>query len=500
MSETAALQQQLSEIAETTSKALQASKDKSEERFKAWEQRSADAIEKYNKMQDEYSQLKSEFEQLQKRLVRPSGSAANNEQYEEIKIEYAQEISEILHQGQIINGFKMQKCNVETNQELTNKYLDAFIADKYKHVKKKYHPKIKKDMVEGSDPQGGYWIIPERSSRTISKIFETSPMRDLASVMNTSVDVLQMIIDDQLPDTGGWVGETQARPVTDTAQIGLLDIPIYEDYANVRATQRIIDDVSFNLADWLDMKTQTQLNRDQNTAFVIGDGSKKPTGILNYPAWTGSSVVIGDDDNYERGALEYIISGLDAEPTYNGLVNTQNALLEEYQSNATWMMHRTTWGYILRLTSTTDFPLIDPQSMLREGAPMILLGRPVRFGSDVPVAASDSKSIIYGDFREGYSIVDRIGYRTIRDNVTEKGYVLYYTTVRVGGALSNYQSLKVNIFSAAAGPVSAGVPMLMSKNRKLALSKAEKAKAISIAQAEIDKEVKKIKDGRKSTK
>ena len=78
----------------------------------------------------------------------------------------------------------------------------------------------------------------------------------------------------------------------------------------------------------------------------------------------------------------------------------------------------------------------------------MLLGRPVRFASDMPVGATGSLSIAYGDFAEGYNIVDQAGFRLIRDNVTTKGKVKYYVTKYTGGDVTSYQSFKLMKFSA----------------------------------------------------
>ena len=50
--------------------------------------------------------------------------------------------------------------------------------------------------------------------------------------------------------------------------------------------------------------------------------------------------------------------------------------------------------------------------------------------------------IYFGNFKRAYLIVDRIGIRVIRDNLTEKGKVLFYTTKRVGGGIIMYEAIK----------------------------------------------------------
>jgi HK97 family phage major capsid protein len=61
----------------------------------------------------------------------------------------------------------------------------------------------------------------------------------------------------------------------------------------------------------------------------------------------------------------------------------------------------------------------------------------------MPDIGADSFSIAYGDFRQGYLIVDRRGVRVLRDPYTSKPYVLFYTTKRVGGGVQNFEAIKL---------------------------------------------------------
>ncbi len=58
------------------------------------------------------------------------------------------------------------------------------------------------------------------------------------------------------------------------------------------------------------------------------------------------------------------------------------------------------------------------------------------------MAASDSLSVAIGDFSRAYTIVDRIGIRTLRDPFTDKPFVKFYTTKRVGGDVVNSDAIK----------------------------------------------------------
>ena len=55
----------------------------------------------------------------------------------------------------------------------------------------------------------------------------------------------------------------------------------------------------------------------------------------------------------------------------------------------------------------------------------------------------------FGDFLRGYLIVDRTGVRVLRDPFTNKPYVHFYTTKRVGGGVQNFEAIKLLKIAAA---------------------------------------------------
>lgn len=294
---------------------------------------------------------------------------------------------------------------------------------------------IRKDLQVQVNPDGGYWVRPEISNVTIQRIFESSPVRKFASIVTINSDALEMIIDDnELPD-GGWVGETDARPTTGTPKIGELVIYAHELYAQPRATQKMLDDAGFDIEAWLQGKVVRKMTRLENNAFVVGNGAKKPRGFLDYPAWATPGT-------YETGKIEQRVSTASGDFEADDIKNLQNDLIEDYQPNAIWMMQRATFGKVVTKKDKEDRYLLDPNSF-KTGDTKILEGSQVVFMHDIPAVASDALAIVYGDLGISYTVVDRIGIRVIRDNLTAKPFILYYTTKRVGGDVTNYQALKI---------------------------------------------------------
>jgi len=366
--------------------------------------------------------MQQEIKAMQKKLARQAASGDHgNDEANEVEAVYRKEFSNYLRKQSIINDESL----MDISRGLVEKAFSGLLPEDRLDTEVK-------DLVAGVNPNGGYFIRPQRSATMIKRIFETSPMRLVSNIETVTTDALEMIIDDNEADTGGWVGEVDTRPNTDTPQIGKLVIPIHEQYAQPRATQKMLDDGGFDVEAWLADKVTTRMSRFENTAFVRGDGSQKPKGWAGY-ADTG----LNDYERFKIGTAQ-----LNAALTGDDLKLLQNALKEEYQPNATWGMKRQTFGNIITLKDN-DGQYIFQDRFLNTRDQMVLLGKPIVFMDDLDeLDSEDGISIGYADFKQAYTIVDRIGFRVLRDDLTEKPYIKYYTTKRVGGDVTSYDAIK----------------------------------------------------------
>jgi len=92
------------------------------------------------------------------------------------------------------------------------------------------------------------------------------------------------------------------------------------------------------------------------------------------------------------------------------------------------------------MKATTGNYLFQPG--LTAGQPNVLIGYPIIMAEDMPALGANSLSLALGNFKVAYQIVDRLGMRTIRDPLTNKPYVGFYTTKRTGGDIVNFQAIK----------------------------------------------------------
>ncbi len=297
-----------------------------------------------------------------------------------------------------------------------------------------------KALSVGSDPDGGFTVTPDMSGRIAQLVRETSPMRQIANVVTIGTDALEGI-HDLHEATSGWVGETEARAETGTPKLGEYRIPVHEQYAEPRATQKLLDDALFNVEDWLAGKIAERMARMENEAFVNGNGVKKPRGFLTYAAGTptaGAFSTIEQINSGGAGAFAAVNPG-------DRLINLVFALKSAYRENAAFMMKRSTLAEVRKLKDENDNYLWQPDFQLKQGG--TLLGFDVVEAEDMPSIAANSLSIAFGDFKAGYQIVDRQGVRILRDSFTAKPYVKFYTTKRVGGDVVNFEAIKLMKFA-----------------------------------------------------
>lgn len=334
----------------------------------------------------------------------------------------------------------------EAGAEEFGEHRKAFQAFMRKGRDDALHAIQQKAMSVDSDEDGGYWVLPDTSGRMVSKVFESSPMRQAASVQAISTDSLEGTYD--LDEAGsGWVAERGSRAETDTPVLGQWKIPVHEMYAEPRATQKLLDDAMVNPETWLADKVSAKFGRDEATAFVNGDGVGKPRGILTYDHGTPTGTSKAAWQVIERTPTG--VSGdWAASNEADVFLTTMGTMKDVYLNGASWAMNRTVRAATRKLKDGNGQYLLAMD--FTNGPSTSLLGLPVLSFEDMPAIAANSLSIALANFSAAYQIVDRIGIRVLRDPYTSKPYVKFYTTRRVGGDVLNFEAIKLIRFAAAA--------------------------------------------------
>lgn len=295
-----------------------------------------------------------------------------------------------------------------------------------------------------TDADGGYAVPEELDRDILGLLADVSPIREIATVRTVGGADYKRLVNKR-GTTGGWVDEDDARTATDPSQLAILTPYMGELYAYPQATQQMLDDVFFNAEQFIVDECAQTFAEMEGAAFVTGNGTKKPKGFLAYA--TAATV----DSARAFGTLQHVASGAagawGATDPSDVLFDVIYALKKGYRAGARWVLSKAMLSDIRKFKDGNDNYLWRPG--LEAGQPDTLLGYGISECEDMPAKAADSLSIAFGDFKRGYTIVDRMGTRLLRDPYTNKPFVGFYMTKRVGGFLVDSNAIKLLKFAAA---------------------------------------------------
>ena len=295
-----------------------------------------------------------------------------------------------------------------------------------------------------TDSDGGF-AVPEELDRSILELMrDVSPMRQVCNVIQVGSSEYKKLVN-KGGTSGGWVDEDDARPATNSSQMATLTPFMGEVYAYPQATQQMLDDVFFNAEAFITGECAITFDEMEGAAFTTGDGTKKPKGFLSYPSAATA------DSSRAFGTLQHIASGAAADWAASNpqdkLLDVVYALKKAYRANARWMTSKAMLADVRKLKDAEGNYIWRPG--LEAGQPDTLLGYGIAENEDMPAKAANALALAFGDFRRGYTVVDRIGTRILRDPYTNKPFVGFYVTKRVGGFLADSNSIKLFKFAAA---------------------------------------------------
>lgn len=300
----------------------------------------------------------------------------------------------------------------------------------------------KKVFQRGSDVDGGYLIDGEMDTE-IDRIAGTvSTIRTLADVRTIGKESLS-----SRTKTSGtaarWVGEGEAGGETTNPKYAKIEIVAEEMEIEPWVYNSALEDADFNVESDLMTEAGIGFGEGEGSAFVTGNGVKKPRGFLTYDVIANA--------NYAWGKMGYIASGgagafAAANPGDN-IIDLIHSLKSQYRNGAVMVMADTTLAALRKIKDGSgNFYLFNPDPTGEFAG--LVLGKPVVIDDNMPAIAANSYSIAFANWQRAYRIVDRRGITLIRDNITEKGTTKFNMRKRVGGGIKNFEAIKLMKFAA----------------------------------------------------
>jgi HK97 family phage major capsid protein len=173
-------------------------------------------------------------------------------------------------------------------------------------------------------------------------------------------------------------------------------------------------------------------------AVISGDGTNKPTGMLN-----STPVTTADWASPLRAQAVYQYVACSNSPigvSMDCLITLTYTLNSSYRANASFVMNSNTAAAVRKLKDSQNQYLWQPSSIA--GQPDMLLGYPVKIWEDLSDVGANNFPVGFGDFNRGYVLVDRGPIRVLSDPLTTPGMVKFYCSRRLGGAPLNNDAIK----------------------------------------------------------
>lgn len=288
-----------------------------------------------------------------------------------------------------------------------------------------------KNLNVGTDAEGGFLVPPSLEMGVIDLLRELTPARMYCNVIQlASADYNKNF---QLTNVAGaWRAEAGAATITTSPTFGQFTIAPHELYANPQVTLQMLEDGQFDIEAYLAEDVAQTMAVIQNTAFTVGDGSGKPNGLDQFIGASAAPQVIE----------ETVIASATA-VTNDELVDLVYQNKPQYRQGSIWVMNRSTLLFIRKLKDDEGRYLFERGQLDDPAIAGNLLGYPVYENEDVADMAADNNAIYFGNFKRGYTIVDRIGMSTLRNPYINPGFVEFYTRTRVGGGVEDGNALRV---------------------------------------------------------
>lgn len=302
----------------------------------------------------------------------------------------------------------------------SSEYKSAF----WRAMRTKNHFDVQNALQVGTDSEGGYLVPDEFERNLIEALEEENIFRQLANVITTSSG------DRKIPivaskGTASWVDEEGPIPESDDA-FSQITIGAYKLATMIKVSEELLNDNVFNLERYIAKEFGRRMGAKEEEAFLTGDGSGKPTGILNA---TG-------------GAQVGVTAAAATAITFDEIIDLYHSLKSPYRKNAVWLMNDATIKAVRKLKDGNGQYLW--QGGIKVGEPDKILNREVRLSTFMPTIASTKKVIAFGDFGH-YWLADRQGrvFQRLNELYAANGQVGFRATQRVDGKLVLAEAIQV---------------------------------------------------------
>ena len=259
------------------------------------------------------------------------------------------------------------------------------------------------------------------ANELIQALRDFGVMRQIARTVTTSGGEALQVPTVSSHGSAAWTAENAAYTASDEA-FGQLTLNAYKAATLIKVSEELLADSAFDLESYIRNEFGQRIGVLENTGFVVGDGSGKPTGVTTQASagvTAASATAITSDE----------------------LIDLYHSLLPPHRRNAVFVAKDSTIKLFRKLKDTTNQYLWQPG--LQAGRPDTLLGAPIYADPDMPAATTGLVSVLYGDFSY-YWIrdVQGVAIQRLNELYAENGQVGFRAYHRTDGKLTNTAAVK----------------------------------------------------------
>lgn len=310
--------------------------------------------------------------------------------------------------------------------EKTGRAADVYVKAFWTQVRAKdgVTYEVRNVLSEGVDSEGGYLVPDEFENTLVSGLEEEGSIRSLAHVFTTSNGVHKIPVV-QTKGTANWIDENGSYGDSDDV-FGQEQIDAHKVGTVIKVSEELLNDSAFDLEKYFQEEFARRIGAKEEEAFIVGDGSKKPTGILH----TSGGAEVG------------VTAASDKAITADEVIDLFYSVKAPYRKNAVWVLNDSTVRAIRKLKDSNGQYLWQPA--LHEGDHETLLGKKILTSPYMPEIGAGQKVVMFGDL-SFYWIGDRQGitFKRLNERYADMGQVGFLASKRVDGKLVLPEAIKV---------------------------------------------------------
>lgn len=294
-----------------------------------------------------------------------------------------------------------------------------------------------KNYNSGDDSNGGVFVMPFLDAELGKLLREFSMPRELASVVSISTDKWEQIV---MNKVNGALWEKDMANFTDqtkTNTFNKLNLLVENLHAIAIFSDDLINDSAFDIVSAILTDVAEDMAIAEGLSYWTGSGVGELNGILNTPTATDSF-----------NGIERVTAANANSIILDDIYDLTGSLIPRFQQNAQFKANRDIITELRKLRSdsgagagTGDY-LWQPSN--QAGVPDVLAGYPISQAQELSATLTTGiEGVVFGDFRQGTKIIDRMGMTVLRDNLTQYPNIAYKVKKRVGGGVIKGQALKI---------------------------------------------------------